>query len=139
MRWVIIICAVMCLTSVVNSGEIIDTDKLNAWYNGYNEKYFQKELPEAGSVSPPDVVITFNLHDADKAGITIFGAQDGFIHMGLNPDFLKGTKTLRLTMLHEQCHIRMFVENAHEFDQHGPKWQACMHHLADEGAFEDLW
>lgn len=112
---------------------------LNAWYDGYNQMYFQKELPEAGSFSPPDVIIDFHLDDPDKMGLTVFGEQDGFIRMGLNPTYIKSTKTLRLTMLHEMCHIRLFVEDIHSMNDHGPQWQSCMLDLAKAGAFADLW
>jgi len=31
------------------------------------------------------------------------------------------------------------VEDSSEINDHGPKWQACMHRITKEGAMEDLW
>ncbi len=136
MRLFSLLLLALTLALPINSADA-DSD-LQAWYNGYNQKYFQHELPEAGSFSPPDVIIDFRLNDPDKMGVTVFGSVDGYIHMSFNPAFIKSTKTLRLTMLHEMCHIEGFVEDVHELD-HGPKWQGCMHRLANQGAFEELW
>jgi predicted SprT family Zn-dependent metalloprotease len=105
-------------------------DDLVAWYAGYNQKYFGDELPK-------DVVLDFHLHDPDKMGVTIFGTQDGFIHIEFNPEYIKSTKTLRMTLLHEMCHVQLFVEE--QPDDHGPFWQSCMHRLANQKAMEDLW
>lgn len=116
----------------------VDTD-LRAWYNSYNTVYFQKELPEAGNFSPPDVIIDFHLHDPKKMGITVFGAADGYIHMGFNPDYIKSENTLKMVLLHEMCHVQMFVEEVHTLNDHGPEWQGCMHRLVNQGAFDNLW
>jgi hypothetical protein len=117
-----------------------DTDMdLSSWYNGYNHQYFNNELPEAGTLSPPDVIIDFHLKDPHKMGVTIFGEADGYIRMSFNPDYIKSEKTLRMVLLHEQCHVQLFVEDIHTLDDHGPEWQACMRHLADIGAFATLW
>jgi hypothetical protein len=128
---------VFLLTSVVKPADV-DMD-LTAWYNGYNQMYFNNELPKAGTLSPPDVIIDFHLRDPKKMGVTIFGEADGYIRMSFNPDYIKSEKTLRLTLLHEQCHIELFVEDVHTLDDHGPEWQACMLRLAEKGAFHDLW
>ena len=45
----------------------------------------------------------------------------------------------RETLLHEQCHVYLKINNEIELDNHGEKWQGCMHMLANEGAFEELW
>ena len=43
------------------------------------------------------------------------------------------TKDSKMDVLHETCHIAV------KSGGHGPKWQACMHRLAREGAFDKLW
>lgn len=103
---------------------------LDEWYASYNHTYFQDELPKT-------VVITRNLQDDRFMAITDY--SDGYYHIGINPRFNLSTKTERINLLHEQCHILGFVEHDDEFDQHGPKWQQCMHNLANQGAFNDLW
>jgi predicted SprT family Zn-dependent metalloprotease len=46
---------------------------------------------------------------------------------------------VRLTLRHEMCHLKVDLDGAPEFDEHGPKWQGCMVNLALHGAFHDLW
>ncbi len=103
---------------------------LDEWYTAYNHMYFQDELPKT-------VVITRNLQDDRFMAITDY--SDGLYHIGINPRYNLSTKTERINLLHEQCHILGFVEHDDEFDQHGPKWQACMLRIAKSGGFNDLW
>lgn len=103
---------------------------LGQWYAGYNHKYFQDELPK-------DVIISRTLADDRFMAITFY--DNGRYHIELNPKYNLSTKTERINLLHESCHIRIFIEHDEEFDDHGPHWQACMHRLSDQGAFEDIW
>jgi predicted SprT family Zn-dependent metalloprotease len=107
-------------------------DRLNPWYNGYNEKYFNNELPK-------DVLITHDLHD-DRFVADTEQYKTGFYHIAFNPKFnLSGREEL-LTLLHESCHIRLMSSGqGDELDQHGARWQDCMLTLAKQGAFADLW
>lgn len=104
--------------------------QLDSWYASYNHQYFQDELPAT-------TVITRNLADDRFMAITEY--DDGRYHIGINPRYNISTKTERINLLHEMCHIRGFIEHDDEFDQHGAKWQQCMHSLADQGALELLW
>lgn len=112
------------------SSRIPDREQdLRAWYSGFNHTYFQDELPPA--------VITENLADDTKMAETFYEA--GSYRVAINPKYNLSTKTERINLLHESCHILIFVEHDEEFDDHGPHWQACMHHLADQNAFDNLW
>jgi predicted SprT family Zn-dependent metalloprotease len=82
-------------------------------------------------------VITEGLTDDRFMAITDY--DNGYFHIGINPKFNLSTKTERINLIHEMCHIRGFVEHDDEFDQHGMKWQACMHSVADQNGFNDLW
>lgn len=105
-------------------------DNLDAWYAGFNHQYFQDELPKT-------VVITKTLDDDRFMALTFY--ENGRYHIALNPRYNISTKVERMNILHESCHIRMFVEGEEEFDDHGPKWQSCMLELAEKGAFASLW
>lgn len=103
---------------------------LDEWYASFNHSYFQDELPKM-------VVITRNLADDRFMAITDY--DNGYFHIGINPKFNLSTKTERINLIHEMCHVQGFVEHDDEFDQHGMKWQACMHRVADQNGFNDLW
>jgi hypothetical protein len=103
---------------------------LDEWYASFNHSYFQDELPA-------NTVITRNLTDDRFMAITEY--ENGRYHIGINPKYNISSKSERINLLHEMCHIRGFIEHDDEFDQHGLKWQTCMHSLADQKAFEDLW
>jgi hypothetical protein len=108
-----------------------DTDQaLKAWYASNNHQYFQDELPT-------DVVITHNLHDDRFQAVTFY--ENDYYHIVFNPKYNQSGKVERMNLLHESCHILIAVEKTEEFETHGKRWQACMHRLADQGAFEDLW
>lgn len=103
---------------------------LDEWYASYNHAYFQDELPK-------DVLITRTLNDPRFMALTLY--SDGHYHIDINPKYNLSTKTERINLLHESCHIRQFIEDDEEFDQHGPHFQNCMLGLAKQGAFSDLW
>lgn len=99
------------------------------WYRGYNHAYFSDELPE--------VVITNDLKDDRLMAIT--DQVGSSFSIRFNPKFNISMKQRNVNLLHEQCHISLVIEKQFELDDHGIKWQACMHRLANEGAFENLW
>src|SRR5579863_2530166 len=88
-------------------------DPLDAWYRGYNDIYFNDELPNT-------VVISHDLKDDSRmAQTTPF--SNGWYHIDFNPKFGyhagKGTSITELrNLFHEMCHVQVFVENAEEFD-----------------------
>jgi hypothetical protein len=119
----------LIILPVTISGQTRDLDQ---WYAGYNHKYFQDELPK-------NTEITTTLNDDRFMALTLF-SHDHF-HIDINLKYNISTKTQRINLLHESCHILVFVEHDDdpEFDDHGPHWQRCMHSLADQNAFNDLW
>jgi hypothetical protein len=117
---------IMAMISFTNAAP----DSLDSWFAGYNHAYFQDELPKT-------TVITKDLTDDRFMALTFY--ENGAYHIALNPKYNFSTKIERENLLHESCHILIFIEHEEEFDDHGPKWQHCMHRLADQGAFEDLW
>jgi hypothetical protein len=109
-----------------------DEDRhLDAWYATYNHMYFQDRLPKT-------TVITRNLTDDRFMAQTFY--ENNFYHIAINPRYNESRKTEKLNLLHESCHIEVFIDKEEdEFDDHGEHWQRCMHRLADEKAFENLW
>lgn len=105
---------------------------LQVWFAGYNEMYFNDALPKT-------VLVDWHLNDPRYLGLTDYEEHGEYYHIMLNPEYNKSGKTARLTLLHEMCHVSLRHDDDVEFDQHGPKWQACMHRLANAGAMEDLW
>ena len=113
-------------------------DPLDAWYRGYNEVYFQNELPNT-------VYITHDLTDDRYMAVTD-RLPLGVYHINFNVKYgytpiPGGISVIELrNLLHESCHVQVFIEEKEdEFDDHGPKWQSCMHRLANMGAFNALW
>lgn len=107
-------------------------DPLEVWYRGYNVALFNSELPDT-------VVIDHNLRDDRFMALTDYNFGGKYYIITFNPKYGASPKQERETLLHEMCHIRNIVEGEEEFDQHGPKWQRCMHDIANKNGFEDLW
>ena len=112
-------------------------DPLDSWYRAYNNIYFQKELPDT-------VYITHDLTD-DRFMAVTDRLLSGAYHIRFNVKYgytpIPGgisVEELR-NLLHESCHVLLFVEKDEELNDHGPHWQNCMHRLANMGAFENLW
>ena len=119
----------MVFTSSVSSGKI---QPLNVWYQGYNESLFNHELPDK-------IQIDHQLRDPKLMAITECELTSRICRINMNPDFEISTKVQRMTLIHEMCHIELFVSGEYEFDDHGFKWQGCMHQIANKNGFEDLW
>lgn len=107
-------------------------DRLEPWYLGYNVKYFNGELPT-------DIQITHDLVNDCCMAVTNYVGKTGLSSIQFNKKYEPSLKQARMTLLHEQCHIFLATHNEFELDDHGPKWQICMHDLSRKGAFEDLW
>lgn len=106
--------------------------QLTAWYDGFNDKYFQNQLPSN------TVVIWSDLKAWDALGITSWSGQNYKIE--LDPDFNRTQVTTKATELHEMCHVKvMMTEDVPLGEEHGLAFQTCMMTLAREGAFERIW
>ena len=99
---------------------------LKTWFNSYNEEYFLGALPQNTIVSYGNI---------DDMGIT-FRENDVF-HIVIDLKTNRAGRVAMFTELHEMCHESQW--NLHEAEVHGPKFQSCMHRLADLGAFDNLW
>lgn len=102
---------------------------LDRWFAGYNETYFNDSLPKNTTVD------FYDFEDVKIIGDSFCFQQKCRIriarqYQNARPVYLE-------TLLHEMCHIDTW--DAHEINPHGPKWQTCMHRLANQNAFEDVW
>lgn len=99
--------------------------ELRAWFKTYNRDYFFGHLPE----------VRFewvNLHYKLRMAETDCNFEPCIIRM--DPTYNEAFPVAKATMLHEMCHVESWTE----LDQHGIKWQACMHKIWLEGAFDGL-
>ncbi len=99
---------------------------LQAQFANLNAEYFSGALPA-------DTIVDWSLHDANYMGTTSVD-PDLHFHIKLNPEFVRGERTVRLTLLHESCHI---ITHGQDVDSHGPAWQHCMLDLEIKHAFRD--
>jgi SprT-like family len=100
------------------------------WYAQYNEEYFWKSLPDDTEV---DLVTDLPDGNMGTAVCADFHRQCVIqIEERSNPV----TRSQKITLLHEMCHVATWRQ---QDNPHGSKWQACMHRIADRGAFDNLW
>jgi hypothetical protein len=96
-------------------------------YNAYNKAYFGGNLPPA--------IVSYGPCPVANVQACSF-KDDGNFVVRLIPKYNLAPDTAHMNLLHETCHLAHWNE---EFNDHGPAWQGCMHHLADIGAFEGIW
>jgi len=87
---------------------------------------------------PKDVILRYGpaVDVQGRSNMAITRMHDGRFITEFNPKYNQADTHLKMNMLHEQCHIATWGQ---EFDDHGPKFQACMLRLANQGAFNSLW
>ena len=95
-------------------------------YSSVNDEYFSGKLPKDTTVEWGD------LSNEDSMGLTLHRPGGGNLII-LDPNANRIRRVAILTELHEICHV------ATQDFEHGEKWQGCMLHLAEQGAFADLW
>ena len=122
----------LVLVSVPYSVSSGKTQPLEQWYQYYNQALFDHSLPD-------NVQIDHQLRDPALMAIIECGQISNGCHISFNPDFELSTRISRFTLIHEMCHVSLASNNEYELDAHGPKWQQCMHQIANRNGFEDLW
>jgi SprT-like family len=124
------------LTQLLFSGvELPLKQKMYQQYASDNQDYFFNLLPK-------DVKIVLNPELADIQGNSLMGqtrcSENMSCTISLNPAENGNLRTIRFTLMHEECHIYVDKEGTQE-EEHGPHWQGCMVSLATRGAFHDIW
>lgn len=96
-------------------------------YRQNNEQWFGNKLPK-------DTIIKWaNLHSEGRFGKS-WKDSSGVFHIVLDMEFNEADVQMRITLLHEMCH----VATGKEVSEHGPLWRAKMRALLLEGAFDGL-
>lgn len=100
-------------------------------YAELNEELFHNRLPQ-------DTILDWS--NVTDMAITE-QHKDGQFHIMFNPKYALAYRVMRLTMIHEQCHIKVW----HTYErptledvatsQHGPTWRACMLQVELQGGF----
>lgn len=109
-------------------------DPMFVWYLGYNQALFQGELPN-------DILMDHDLKDDTKIAMTEIFYVNGtrYYRITFNQKFNLAGNQERMSELHEMCHVRLYVEEQYELDDHGPKFQSCMHDVANKRGFDPIW
>jgi len=106
-------------------------------YAIYNDAYFQNKLKTP-------MIDMFEENPANMADTMC----EGFLPSGgvgckmhFSSTFTLAPRVADLTLLHEMCHIKMWMKDMDSFGQqveHGTNWRACMVQLDTEGAFRQI-
>ena len=123
---------ILLLAFAVSGRSKSEVSDLDSWYQAYNATLFNNELPH-------QITISHDLSDPRFMAVTDYDFAGRYYKISLNPKYEPSPKQGRATLLHEMCHLRQLVSGEVEFQDHGAKWQSCMHDLANKNAFEDIW
>ncbi len=98
-------------------------------YIADSNEYFDGKLP----IAP--ILYEDMAGDDDPLAATI--SENGKLEeIIISSYYARDWSTIIVNLHHEECHAALL--KTEEFDPHGPKWQACMDRLYEEGAFKGL-
>lgn len=112
----------------------VDTNYCQKWFDGLNAEYFNSALPPTQVIYAKgpdgDAVIgeTYCVLDPDSEKPTS-------CQIYINPTYNLAEPIAAETVIHEACHTRVY----NEYEEHGPRWQACMRYVADNGGMVGVW
>jgi len=120
----ILVASLLFIWSTIITAQQCENPK--AWYNSYNEIYFDNELPK-------DTIVKYKILDKQMA---VTQSIDGkhFI-IDLDPKYNLAARTAHTVLLHEMCHI----ETWNEKEEHGYQWIGCMKRLEKMNAYDNIW
>jgi hypothetical protein len=118
--------AVQMCGAAPNPEAALTVTQLQQTYAAFNEEYFNNSLPK-------DAVVDYGERD-NHFMATTQTLPDGRFHIAMNKDYVGGARHARLTLLHEQCHIKTWQR---EVVEHGRLWRSCMLQLDMAGAFRE--
>jgi hypothetical protein len=108
--------------------------RLTGWYDRYNKKYFDGQLPSG-------VQVGWDEEEPNAArvhGVIFTEEEDGIdkilAFIRLDPTKHVGSMDARQSLLHEMCHLKLLP-----WSKHGKKFNNEMRRLAMLGALDDLW
>lgn len=144
-RWIVLAASVLAFVSILHQVDVRQQSKpkhvyadmrhaqedLQFMYGDFNEEFFANHLPKNTKIIFETPIPSGAKGETQKVG----GNYIIFIDSYYDRDMGAATDTL----FHEMCHVEVPWEAADGLDGHGPQFQGCMHRLANEGAFEDIW
>ncbi len=95
-----------------------------AWYNAYNETYFDNTLPT-------DTIVDYAEHTDGILASTKF--ESGRFHIAFNLKYSRSALVVHTFLFHEACHIESWEEE----EMHGPLWKSCMRRIISRGAITE--
>jgi hypothetical protein len=120
-------CLVRCEGLCKHKDKLATPSDLVMWFKWDNEQYFRSKLP-----ADTEVIWAPELDTLDVMGRT--DKVNGRFRIRLSPKFNAGFPTMRLTLLHEACHVETWTEDL----EHGLAWHKCVARLISNRAIEDL-
>jgi|SRR5690242_1273013 len=100
-------------------------------YNRLNFEYFKASLP-------PVTIQRIDDKEMPWLGYTIQCGPRCF-QISINSAWAPAQVSQEETLIHEMCHVKLYVDGSSELQAHGPAWQSCMLERAKRGALKFLW
>lgn len=107
-------------------GDTVDLAKL---YSNYNDFWFDNTLPK-------DMQFYWDNAEGNIA-VTKGLLGDKAVSIHFNPYYNRAGATTEMSMLHEQCHIKLWTDPTAAL--HGETFEKCMLDLATRGAMRGVW
>lgn len=120
------------LHTVISTKSDVTVAYLKSLYKTDNETFFQNKLPK-----DPEI----NLLEEKDMASTLCEDDVSSCNMKFNLRYVAAKRTAESTMLHEQCHIKIWNKELDVFGQqveHGKVWRTCMLQLDAKGAFREI-
>jgi hypothetical protein len=107
----------------------IASGALKRVYDTYNKKYFDGLLPKEAIVGTNDLA-------SSECGIAVRHEESGHEIFVIHIDPVKhnGSRDMRLTLLHEMIHLKLFP-----YQYHGKRFEEEKNRLTLRGATKGLW
>jgi hypothetical protein len=122
------------IVGTVSASPRLTDERLQGWFDFWNTTLWEGKLP-------PTSVRWGDLTAQNDMGHTLCHSTDeGWrCSIVIDRDTNPVERSAKFTLLHEMCHVAVDTSSASEFDEHGPKFQACMLQLGKDGVLKDLW
>jgi hypothetical protein len=104
---------------------ILSVRRQRRWFRTFNRRYFGNQLPPRTRL---------NFHEADGYWGWVLGDAKDSCTLSMHHHCKADSRVGRIFLLHEMVHIHL-----DPYPFHGPRFEAEMRRLANEGAFQDLW
>jgi hypothetical protein len=110
------------------SGKPVTARQMMRWVRSYEKRYFKNER----------LILGFEI----KHKLPQIASLGLFSFMEISDDILCSEKLVRILLLHEMVHSKLFLQN-HRRDQkqeqgHGPRFRAEIKRLISAGAYDQL-